>query len=47
MDVCVSKTPDKDLGLHSVAHHPGNDELSKYGHVSVEVGKGGQESEET
>jgi hypothetical protein len=47
MDVCVSKTPDKDLGLHSAANHPGDDELSKCGRVSVEVGEGGPESEKT
>lgn len=47
MDVCVSKTPDKDLGLHSTANHPGDDELSKCGRVSVEVGEGGPESEKT
>lgn len=47
MDVCVSKTPDKDLGLHNAANHPGDDKLPKCGRVSVEVGEGGTESEET
>lgn len=43
MDVRVSKTPNKDLGLHSAANHPGDDGLPKTFVLVSRLAKGGPE----